>query len=85
MRGKSKGWTREQDQLILSGRKVDGITPQEAADRRYKLRRSAARMTSTLAGRLAVRLETLSQMNRMPKFVDSAFMKKLKKIAASSK
>ena len=85
MRGKSKGWTREQDQLILSGRKVDGITPQEAADRRYKLRRSAARMTSTLAGRLAVRLETLSQMNRMPKFIDSSFMKKLKKIAASSK
>lgn len=85
MRGKNKGWTKDQDRAILSGRKVDGITPQEAADRRYKLRRSAARMTSTLAGRLAVRLETLSQMNRMPKFVDSAFIKKLKKIAESSK
>ena len=85
MRGKSKGWTREQDQLILSGRKVDGITPQEAADRRYKLRRSAARMTSTLAGRLAVRLETLSQMNRLPKFVNSDFMKKLKRLATEIK
>lgn len=81
-RGKGINWTTEEDKAVLSGRNAEGKTPQQNADRRYKLRKfygaSVARLAATLDGRL----KFLQQTGRLPKFVDDAFLEKLKRISA---
>ena len=85
IRGKGFKWTEEEDQALLSGKPVEGKTAQQSADRRYKLRRFYGAVTARLAEKLSKRLVVLYQMNRLPKFVNNDFMKKLKRLATEIK
>lgn len=79
MRGKNKGWTMEQDRAILSGKKVEGRTSREVADRRYKLKKFYVSSASKVSRDFLKRLEMLRLMGRLPDFVDEKFIDCLKK------
>lgn len=77
-RGKEIGWTPEQDVIVFKGGSVEGRTPQENANRRYKLRTFFKRRTAVLGLELCVRLETLQAMGSSPKAFTPALLEKLK-------
>lgn len=79
MRGKNKGWTLEQDKAILSGKKVEGRTSREVANRRYKLKKFYASSASKVSRDFLKRLDMLRLMGRLPDFVDEKFIDCLKK------
>ena len=79
MRGKNKGWTLEQDKAILSGKKVEGRTSREVANRRYKLKKFYASSTNKVSKDFLKHLEMLRLMGRLPDFVDEKFIGCLKK------
>lgn len=84
-RGKSFNWTEEEDQLLLSGKSVEGRTAQQSADRRYKLRRFYGTVTARMIEKVYKRLSVLQQMNKLPKLADSDFLKKLRTLSTKIK
>ena len=80
MRGKNKGWTTEEDLDVLSGRRVDGRTAQESANRRYKLRKCWASGTAYFGSKFLKHLIVLLSIGKGPKTLDQKFLDTLAKI-----
>lgn len=64
MRGKNKGWTEEQDILLLSGKRVEGRNSLENCNRRYKIRNLEIRNVAEQGRRFARGLLILQATKR---------------------
>lgn len=80
--GKALRWTKEQDELVFSGGSVEGRTPQQNCDRRYKLRKFFAKSTARVGRDFAGRLEVLRGFKKLPKSCNKAFLERLGKVLA---
>lgn len=80
-RGKAFKWTKEQDELVFSGGSVEGRTPQQNCDRRYKLRKFFAKSTARVGRDFAGRLEVLRGFKKLPKSCNKAFLERLRAVA----
>ena len=85
MRGKNKGWTTEEDLDVLSGRRVEGRTAQESANRRYKLRKCWASGTAYFGSKFIKHLIVLLSIGKGPKTLDQKFLDTLAKIVKEIK
>ena len=85
MRGKNKGWTPEEDLDVLSGRRVEGRTAQESANRRYKLRNCYAAGTAYFGSKFLKHLIVLRSIGKGTKTLDQKFLDTLAKIVKEIK
>lgn len=80
MRGKNKGWTTEEDLDVLSGRRVEGRTAQESANRRYKLRKCWASGTAYFGKKFLDHLIVLRSIGQAPKLPSPKFIDQIANI-----
>ena len=80
MRGKNKGWTPEEDLAVLAGRSVEGRTPQERANRRYKLRKCYAAGTAYFGRKFLEHLIVLGSIGMSPKLPSPKFIDQIAKL-----
>lgn len=85
MRGKNKGWTQEEDLDVLSGRRVEGRTAQERANRRYKLRKCWASGTAYFGKKFLDHLIVLKSIGRAPKMPSPKFIDQIAKLVKEIK
>lgn len=85
MRGKNKGWTPEEDLSVLSGRRVEGRTAQERANRRYKLRKCYASGTAYFGSKFLEHLVVLRSIGQAPKMPSPKFIDQIAKIVKEIK
>ena len=85
MRGKNKGWTQAEDLDVLSGRRVEGRTAQERANRRYKLRKCYAYGTAYFGSKFLKHLIVLLSIGKGPKTLNQKFLDTLAKIVKEIK
>ena len=85
MRGKNKGWTQAEDLDVLSGRRVEGRTAQERANRRYKLRKCYESGTAYFGSKFLKHLIVLRSIGKGPKTLDQKFLDTLAKIVKEIK
>ena len=80
MRGKNKGWTTEEDLDVLSGRRVEGRTAQESANRRYKLRKCYESGTAYFGKKFLDHLIVLRSIGQAPKLPSPKFIDQIANI-----
>ena len=85
MRGKNKGWTPEEDLAVLSGRRVEGRTAQESANRRYKLRKCYSAGTAYFGGKFLEHLVVLRSIGQASKLLSPKFIDQIAKIVKEIK
>lgn len=85
MRGKNKGWTQEEDLAVLSGKGVEGRTPQESANRRYKLRRCYEAGTAYFGSKFLKHLIVLRSIGKAPKSLSPKFLEALARLVKEIK
>ena len=85
MRGKNKGWTQAEDLDVLFGRRVEGRTAQERANRRYKLRKCYASGTAYFGSKFLKHLIVLRSIGKGPKTLDQKFLDTLAKVVKEIK